>query len=159
MFTVLLALLLCTGAGAIGGVFFGFSSFVMRSLADLPAEAGIAAMQRINVVVLNPSFLGVFMGTAVVCVAAAGFALMSWTQAGSAWLLAASLLYGVGCFGATMAFNVPRNERLARLAATSPEARAYWPVYVREWTFWNHVRSVAALAACACAAWALKLIA
>lgn len=157
MFTVLLTLLLCLGAGAIGGVFFGFSSFVMRSLADLPGEAGIAAMQRINVVVLNPSFLGVFMGTAVVCVATAVLALMSWSQAGSAWLLAASLLYAVGCFGTTMAFNVPRNERLARLATASAEAAAYWPVYVREWTFWNHVRTVAALAACACSAWALAV--
>ena len=155
MLIALLTLLLCVGAGAIGGVFFGFSSFVMRALASIPDEAGIAAMQRINVVVLNPVFLGTFVGTAVVGAVAAVLATSSWSAPGSAWLLGAAVLYVVGCFGVTMRFNVPRNERLARLAPTSSEARAYWPAYVREWTFWNHVRTVAALTACACAAWAL----
>ena len=54
-----LALLACVGAGTVGGVFFAFSTFVMKALAQLPARQGIAAMQRINVVVLNPLFLGV----------------------------------------------------------------------------------------------------
>jgi len=60
-----LALLACIGAGTVGGVFFAFSAFVMKALAQLPASRGVAAMQRINVVVLNPLFLGVFMGTAL----------------------------------------------------------------------------------------------
>ena len=60
-----LPLLVCLGAGTIGGVFFGFSTFVMKALAQLSEAQGIAAMQRINVVVLNPLFLGVFVGTAV----------------------------------------------------------------------------------------------
>lgn len=47
-----LPLLVCIGAGLIGGVFFAFSSFVMKALAELPAAHGIDAMQRINVVVL-----------------------------------------------------------------------------------------------------------
>jgi hypothetical protein len=42
----------------VGGIFFTFSSFVMKALARLPSAEGIAAMQSINVVVLNPSFLG-----------------------------------------------------------------------------------------------------
>ena len=58
-----LALLACIGAGTIGGVFFAFSTFVMRALLQLPASHGVAAMQRINVVVLNPLFLGVFVST------------------------------------------------------------------------------------------------
>lgn len=70
-------------------------------------------------------------------------------------LLAAGLLYVVGTFLVTMAFNVPRNERLARLNAESPEATAYWPVYVREWSVWNHVRTAAAIASAACSAAAL----
>ncbi len=64
-----LSLILCIGAGTIGGVFFAFSSFVMKALTELPASQGIAAMQRINVVVLNPLFLGVFIGTAVLALA------------------------------------------------------------------------------------------
>jgi len=69
--------------------------------------------------------------------------------------VAAGLLYALGSFGVTMVFNVPRNNRLARLDAASPDAAAYWPVYVREWSFWNHVRAAAALAAALCAMLAL----
>jgi uncharacterized membrane protein len=70
-------------------------------------------------------------------------------------LLAAGLSYLVGSFGVTMAFNVPRNNRLARMAAESAEAAAYWPVYVREWLFWNHVRTAASLLSTAAAALSL----
>jgi len=129
-----LSLLICVGAGLVGGVFFAFSAFVMKALAQLPAAQGILAMQRINVVVLNPLFLGTFVGTAV---------------------LAGGLSYLLGSFGVTMAFNVPRNDRLARLAAESAEAAACWPNYVREWLFWNHLRTVASVACAACAAGAL----
>ena len=65
-----LPLLVCVGAGLVGGVFFAFSAFVMKALAELPAAQGIQAMQRINVVVLNPLFLGVFVG---------------WIAAGACW--------------------------------------------------------------------------
>jgi uncharacterized membrane protein len=146
--TDLLALLTALGAATVGGVFFGFSSFVMKALSQLPAEQGVAAMQRINVVVINPWFMGVFMGTLLLSIACGVVALMS----GSSALLVAGLLYAVGTFGVTMAFNVPRNNRLARLDASSPDAIAYWPSYVREWTRWNHVRTGAALASAVCAA-------
>ena len=53
------------GSALIGGVFFAFSSFVMKALARVPSPAGTAAMQSINIVVMNRSFLGAFMGTAV----------------------------------------------------------------------------------------------
>jgi uncharacterized membrane protein len=100
-------------------------------------------MQRINVVVLNPLFLGVFVGTARLGLVCTGIGAVGWGTAKSTLLLAAGLSYVVGSFGVTMAFNVPRNERLAGLNAESPEASAYWPVYVREWSVWNHVRTLA----------------
>jgi uncharacterized membrane protein len=51
------------GCGLIAGVFFAFSVFVMSALARLQPAQGIVAMQSINIRVLNPLFLGVFMGT------------------------------------------------------------------------------------------------
>ncbi len=48
----------------VGGVFFAFSVFVMRALTDLPPAQGILAMQRVNIPVINPLFLGVFLGSA-----------------------------------------------------------------------------------------------
>jgi len=150
-----LPLLVALGAGLVGGVFFAFSTFVMKALGQLPASHGMAAMQRINVTVLGPLFLGVFVGTAVlagICVLAGFF---PWGTPRSMLLLAAGLLYAVGTFGVTVAMNVPRNERLAKLDADSAAAEAYWPIYQREWLFWNHLRTLAALAAAACAAAAL----
>lgn len=150
-----LPLLVCLGAGLVGGVFFAFSSFVMKALGEMPAEQSVAAMQRINVVVLNPYFLGVFVGTAVlalVCIMAGFF---PWGTTRSALLLGAGISYLVGSFGVTAAFNVPRNERLAQLEPDSAPARDYWPVYRREWLFWNHVRTAASLASATLAALAL----
>lgn len=56
--TTVLSILAMLGCGMIGGVFFAFSSFVMRALARLPDAQGLAAMQSINFVVLNWHFLG-----------------------------------------------------------------------------------------------------
>lgn len=157
MLLAALALLLCVGSATIGGAFFAFSTFVMRALATIAPESGISAMQRINVVVINPWFLAAFMGTAVVSAIVVVMALASWSVPRSSLLVAAGLFYLVGTFGVTMRCNVPRNNRLARLDSASPEAAAYWPVYVREWTLWNHVRTIAGLAACGCSAWGLAM--
>jgi hypothetical protein len=48
------------GAGLTAGLLFAFPAFVMDALARLPPEQGIAAMQSINVAVLNPLFGTVF---------------------------------------------------------------------------------------------------
>lgn len=58
------SLVAALGSGLIAGVFFAFSNIVMGGLARIAAPSGIVAMQAINVVVLNRSFLGVFAGTA-----------------------------------------------------------------------------------------------
>jgi len=150
-----LPLLLCVGAGMVGGVFFAFSTFVMKALAELPAVQGIRAMQRINVVVLNPLFLGAFVGTAVLAGVCVVVGCLTWGEPRSLLLLVAGVSYVLGSFGVTAAFNVPRNERLAGLSPESAEAAAYWPTYVREWLLWNHVRAVASVVSAACAASAL----
>jgi uncharacterized membrane protein len=55
-----------------------------------------------------------------------------------------------------MVFNVPRNNALAALDPASAEAAPHWRDYVASWTHWNHVRTVAALAAAACFTIALR---
>jgi uncharacterized membrane protein len=151
----LLAIVTCAGAGLIGGVFFAFSAFVMKALTELPDEQGITAMQRINVVVLDPLFLGVFLGTAILAATCTFAAFYARGSASSLLLFIAGMSYLVGSVGVTMAFNVPRNERLARLPSASPEAAAYWPAYVREWLVWNHVRAAASIVSAVSAAAAL----
>ena len=58
-------------------------------------------------------------------------------------------MYLVGTVLVTLAFNVPRNEALAKVTPADPDAADRWAHYVAGWTAWNHVRTVAALAAAA----------
>ncbi len=150
-------LISCIGAGIVGGVFFAFSTFVMKALAQLPVTQGAAAMRRINVVVLNPLFLGVFLGTALLSAACVVISVLGWGVERSYLLFASGLLYLVGSFLVTVGFNVPRNENLAKLDPESTQAAEYWAVYLREWSLWNHVRSVASVASAACSAGALAM--
>ncbi len=134
------------GCGLIAGVFFAFSNFVMKAL---DRTQGVSAMQSINVLVLNPLFLGIFVGTAVACGFLAIYSLLRWQSPGSSYLLAGSALYLIGTFGVTMAFNVPLNDILASVDASKPAAVHAWRSYVASWTRWNHVRTIAAVGATA----------
>lgn len=142
-----LTLVSALGCGLIGGVFFAFSSFVMGALARLPPAQGIAAMQSINVLVLNRTFLPSFLGTAAASVLLIGLSLYRWSGTESALLVAGGALYLLGTFLVTIAFNVPRNNALEEVDAESAEGADVWARYVPEWTAWNSVRTVAALAA------------
>jgi len=140
-----LTLLAAVGSALVAGIFLAFSNFVMGALARVAPASGIAAMQSINVVVLNPGFLGLFMGTALVCAVLLITAAWHWQAPGAFCLAAGSLCYLLGTFGVTMSFNVPRNNALARQEPASPEAVGFWQGYVAGWTRWNHVRTLAAL--------------
>jgi uncharacterized membrane protein len=142
-----LTLLAALGSGLIGGVFFAFSTFVMRALARLPPAHGLVAMQSINVTVLHPWFLGPFLGTTVACLLLGGWALLEWERQGAAYLLAGCLAYVIGTFGVTAAGNVPLNQRLEGVDPESADAASRWASYVPRWTAWNHVRTAAALLA------------
>ncbi len=144
-----LTLAAALGAGLIAGAFFAFSSFVMRALGRRPAPEAIAAIQSINIVVVNPLFLGVFMGTAVLAVALAILAWLDGTVAGVDYLLGASALYVIGTFGVTVTCNVPLNNQLAAVHPASDAGAALWSRYLKQWVLWNHVRTVAATLACA----------
>jgi uncharacterized membrane protein len=144
-----LTLAAALGAGLVAGIFFAFSAFIMAALGRLASEGGISAMQSINVAVLNPMFFFVFFGTAVLALVLAIAALAGWSPSRLLYLLAGSLLYLAGTIFVTMAFNVPLNNRLASIGAKSAEGAGVWKTYLSAWTAWNHVRTIAALAACA----------
>lgn len=144
------------GSGRIAGTFFAFSAFVTAALARLPAEQGVAAMQSINLVVINPVFLGVFLGTGLLSDVLAVGAGLAWRDASAAWIVAGAVVYLVGCLLVTMVSNVPLNNALSRMTAASPAVAQYWPEYVTRWTTWNHVRTAAALAATSCFMLALR---
>ena len=135
------------GSGLIAGVFFAFSTFIMSALSRLQPAQGIAAMQSIDITVINPWFMTTFLGTAAACLFLAVTALLKWHQPHALYLLIGSLLYLVGTFGVTMVCNVPLNEALAKVDPNSAEGAKFWASYLTDWTNWNHVRTVAGLAA------------
>lgn len=134
-----------TGAAVVGGVFFAFSSFVMKALADLADEQGIAAMQSVNRQAPTPIFMAVLLGTAAVCVAVIGVGVRDRGHPASTLQVIGGVLYLAGIV-LTVAYHVPRNDALALVDAASPRARDIWATYVRTWTLWNHVRTLTSVA-------------
>ena len=143
----LAVLMSALGCGLMAGFFFAFSICVMKALGAIQPAHGISAMQSINVAVINPWFLTPFLGMAVTSILLIIAALLRWHEPGAAYVVAGGLLYFLGSFLVTMRFNVPRNNALAAVAATGTEGAALWADYLVAWTKWNHVRTVAALAA------------
>ena len=131
------------GSGIVAGVFFAFSSFIMAALARLPANQGIAAMQSINVTVINPLFMLILFGTGLVCAALGVGVYLAWPQPRGLLLVAGAVIYIVGVLGVTMAGNVPLNDALAAANPQSAEAASWWAGYLKDWTAWNHVRTIA----------------
>lgn len=144
-----LKLVAALGCGLVAGIFFAFSTFVMSALARLQPAQGIAAMQSINITVINPLFMTAFLGTGAACIFLGVSSLLKWHPPTTAYLLIGSLLYLVGTIGVTIAFNVPLNDALAKVEPSSAEGANLWANYLTNWTFWNHIRTVAALAASA----------
>jgi uncharacterized membrane protein len=78
-----------------------------------------------------------FLGTALLCVALVVVELAGQRRP---LVLAGAALFLLGVFGVTVLANVPLNDALA-------ESDLAWTDYLRRWTAWNTVRSVASLAA------------
>src|SRR6266850_7220882 len=128
-----LVLFSALGCGLVAGVFFAFSTFVMKALARLPAPQGIAAMQSINVVAITPLFMTALLGTAASCILLLAAALRSWHKPGAVYLLAGSLLYLVGTMLVTIVCNIPRNNALAAVDPASADSSKLWVRFVDGW--------------------------
>ncbi|HAM79252.1 DUF1772 domain-containing protein [Ornithinibacillus bavariensis] len=145
--TSLLTFFAALGSGLIAGTFFVFSAFVMNALARLPSHQGIAAMQSINIVVINRLFLTVFTGTAVVSFILILISLFNWKDTDVVFILSGSLLYLIGSFLVTGVCNVPLNDSLANLDVKDAASASLWKEYIVNWKAWNHVRTITSLAA------------
>ena len=133
--------------GVMAGFFFAFSFVVMPGLAAMEPLAALASMQEVNLAVRNAVFALGFFGALILCVAAALHALLR-RDAPACWLaLSAALVYLLGAFGVTSVFNVPLNGEIAPLDPARPENAGAMVSYIGEWTLWNHVRTLASLAA------------
>ncbi|WP_380168907.1 DUF1772 domain-containing protein [Jannaschia sp. R86511] len=143
------ALLIATtvGSAATGGVFLGFSTFVMHGLDRLPPATATAAMQSINTSAVRPGFMTVLFGTAVGCGALAVHAALHPEQRSSGLVVAGSALYLFGAVGLTATRHVPFNNILAARPSAMASDCGAWAAWSTRWRRWNHVRTASALAA------------
>ncbi|HKF64130.1 MAG TPA: anthrone oxygenase family protein [Dongiaceae bacterium] len=144
-----LAFFSALGSGVMAGLFFAFSAFVMTALGRLAPASVIAAMQSINVTILNPVFFTVFFGTVATSLLLGVAAILKWGEPASLYLLAGSLLYILCSLLVTIFFNVPLNDGIAAVAPDSAEGAATWGHYLAAWMPWNHLRTIGCLAATA----------
>jgi uncharacterized membrane protein len=135
------------GSALIGGIFFAFSNFIMKALERVPSSEGMLAMQTINVTVLNRWFLGVFMGTALICLILAISAIAGWGATHSPYVLGGAVAYIGGTWLVTALGNVPLNNRLAAAKPEAHESSEVWEHYLDRWTKLNTQRTCAALLA------------
>ena len=136
------------GCGLMAGVYFTFSAFAMKSLGSIEAPAGIAAMQAINDVILQSAFLPLFFATSIASAIAVVLYAVLDGVAGGHWMALAGGIYFVGMFLCTVFFNVPLNNRLKAVDPASAEGKEVWAMYLKTWTRWNHLRTVASTVAC-----------
>lgn len=104
-------------------------------------------MQSINITAITPLFMFALFGTAAVCLLLTIGVFLKWPPSDSTYLLIGSAIYLLGSVGVTIVCNVPLNDALAMVKPENPEGTIFWAKYLTDWTFWNHVRTIASVAA------------
>jgi uncharacterized membrane protein len=142
---VILTAIAAIGSAAVGGMFYVFSTFVMRGLDRTDPINAITAMRGINAEAqANAPFLLVFLGSALLALVVGIIAAVQLRQPGSGYLLAGAI-FGIIAAIVTMAFNVPLNNHLDAVnpaGLSAADAAREWRGYMGPWTAWNHIRSL-----------------
>ena len=71
------------GCGLLAGLYFAFSAFIMTALGRIGQAAGIAAMNAINVAIVQSLFMPIFLATTAASAALAVTALLRWGEPGA----------------------------------------------------------------------------
>jgi uncharacterized membrane protein len=145
---VIAATTAAVSSAAVGGLFYAFSTFVMKGLDRAEPIEAIAAMRGINAEAqANAPFLLLFVGSALLALVVGVITVLQFSRPGSSYIVAGTVL-ALMAFVVTMAFNVPLNNTLDALdptAMSAADALREWQAYLGPWTAWNHVRTVAPL--------------
>lgn len=129
------------GAAVTAGVYVNFSARVMPRLGALPDSEGIAAMQRFNRAAVQAPFMTAFFGAAALSVVLVVRTARDPERSVADWLSGLGAGLYLAGFVLTIAYHVPRNDRLAALDPVSPLSTGVWRTYLAEWTSANSVRA------------------
>jgi len=158
MSSLLITVLLWAAAlssGLLAGVYFAFSGFIMKAFDKLETAQSVTAMNAINEIILRSVFMLVFFGSTIISMLLIVVAFANWDDAGAGPALIAGIVYFAGMFVCTVVFNVPLNDTLLKLDPTSDNVQQGWSHYLKNWTRWNHLRTISSLLTCALCIWLL----
>ncbi|MGN7820038.1 anthrone oxygenase family protein [Chitinophaga sp. 22536] len=132
--------------GLLTGIFFGFEVAINPAFARLDDAQYIIAMQAINDVIVNPVFIFVFLGAAVLLPVAA------FQQQGrrKSLLWVAAALYIIGVLAITSVCNVPLNDALAKVqvaGASAQQLKTAREGFAEPWNRWHTIRTIAGIVA------------
>ena len=146
MTITLIFLTLATFASALSaGLFYAYHWTAMPGLNAADPMTAINALKSINVVITNPIFMFSFLGTLVFGAVTAVLYLRAFGTAPALLVWAGVLVYALGVFAVTLAFNVPLNNQLAAANPTAATAAAVWRAFYDPWMTWNLVRTIASI--------------
>jgi uncharacterized membrane protein len=149
--TSLISATVCVGL--VGGLLGAFAVAIMPALRGASDRTFVETMQRINVSILNPIFLGAYVGGLLLSGAAIVLHWVDDERGALPWIVAGTVLYLVVLM-ITGRVNVPLNEQLD--AAGDPtritDLGAVRQRFEDRWVTWNIVRSAVNVAAFACLA-------
>jgi uncharacterized membrane protein len=149
-------LVAATLTGALqAGLYYAFSCAVLPGLDRGDPRTLVAAMQQINVAIINPWFLGTFLGAPLLAALAAVLSrgasrpVLAWAALGAG--------FAAATFVITVTLNVPLNDALdaAGNPARISDPAAVSAAFARAWERWNAVRAVSSTLGVACLGWAL----
>lgn len=147
-------------SGLLAGLYYSFAIAVMPALDKLDRRSAVAAMQRINVVIVNPLFMLSFLGAPVMSIAAAVVLPGNEVRSAFWWALAAAAANVVATL-ITIACNIPLNNALDRAgdpAAIGDPAKV-WEDFFGSWVRWNWVRAIINSGAFGLLVWAAIMLA
>ncbi|SEF49476.1 anthrone oxygenase family protein [Vibrio hangzhouensis] len=129
----ILSVIAATSTALLAGIYFIFHNTVMIVLAE---QDGIKTMNRINQVILNKTFLLIFMLSPLSSLLMLAIGLAEGLLTFHSPLLYGALLAILG-FLITIRFNVPLNNSLALVTDSD---RNVWEHYLVHWVTWNSRR-------------------
>ena len=118
----------------LAGVFFAYAVSVMPALGAMDDDTFVKVMNKVNVVIVNPVFLAVFLGAPV-----ASVGLLVWER--DPWAVAGAVLAVVTLL-VTFVFNIPLNNALAYGGARA--------AFETSWVLWNVARTLTGTASFVC---------
>ena len=117
------------GSAIVGGVYANFSARVMPRLGSLPDAEAIETMQKFNRNAVQAPFMTFFFGAAVASVWTVIHGLGREERAVKDLISAAGGVLYLAGWVLTIAYNVPRNNRLDGVVAGTAEGARVWHTY------------------------------